>query len=191
MYDYTSPYVPDVAFTAEDVAANRAGGFTPRQVELLRAAGEQRARDAVLVGRGFLVFFAAILVVGGIIEFTQQSEPFDIFMAHQGPILLGAALVMLALLGVSVALSAWFSRRLSRPKVSRAEGVAETISQAAYARGMRYMRYELILRQGRRTVKLFRLSSPASLSHFQTGVRYRVYYVDFPQLPILLSAEQV
>ncbi|MBL8132845.1 MAG: hypothetical protein JNL42_13380 [Anaerolineae bacterium] len=191
MYDYTSPYMPGVEFSAEDVAANRAGNFTPRQVELLRDAKERRSRDAVLVGRGFLIFFAAILVVGGIIEFNRQTEPFDVFMARQGPLFLGAALAMLALLGVSAALSAWFSRRLSHPKISRAEGVAETISQAAYARGMRYMRYELILRQGRRTVKLFRLSSPASLSHFQTSVRYRVYYVEFPQLPILLSAEPV
>jgi hypothetical protein len=88
---------------------------------------------------------------------------------------------------IAIALAAPLRNR----RISSVEGRADLLSKEAYARGLRYMRYELRIRDGDITRKLFRLANQSSLDHFAADGSYRVYFIDYPQLPILLSAERL
>lgn len=191
MIDYTSPHMPEVSFTAADVAENRQGRLTPRQVERLRLANEARRHDAYKVTVWFLGFFVVLLVVGGLIEFNRQPANIDQFLARQGPIFIFVGLAMLGMLGVSLVAGYALVANLRNYRISVAEGVADVLVQHAYARGMSYTRYELRLRRGRGVIKLFRLGNERYLTNLERGARYRVYYVAVSQLPIILSAEKI
>jgi hypothetical protein len=188
--DYTSPYFPNVEFTQEDIEANHQGRLTPRQEQIISTAYQTRQRDTFRTAKWFVASFVALLAVGVIIEYSAQPASLDVFIARQGPIFLFVAVMLLGILGVSLILGRGLNTDLRNRRVRVAEGTADVLTKQAYSKGMAYMRYELRLKRGRSTVKLFRLGNPSSLANFEVGQSYRVYYIEYYQLPIILSAEK-
>lgn len=189
--NYTSPYFPNVEFTQEDIEANRQGRLSSRQEQRVSDIYQARQRDTFRTAKWFIVFFVILLVVGAVIEYSKQPASLNVFIARQGPIFLLVAVALFGILGVSLFLGQGLNTDLRNRRLRAVEGIADVLIKQAYSRGTAYMRYELRLKRGGSTVKLFRLANPSSLAHFEAGQNYRVYYIAYYQMPIVLSAEKV
>lgn len=184
--DYTSSYLPNVAYSEADLEANRQGMLTQNQFEIVEAVYQARQRGARQTYKLFAIWIPLLMIVGFIIEYRQSGKSLGEFLPGALPIvvLVGAGMGVLVL--ISAAFGAINSRDARDKRVTVAEGEAHVLEKEARTKGSSYMRYEL--RLGNR---LFRFANHASIAHFEDGRSYRVYYIKFYPFPLMLSAEIV
>jgi hypothetical protein len=183
--EYSSSYLPNVAYSEADLEANRQGWLTQDQFEIVEAVYQVRRQMARQTYKLFALWIPLLLIVGIVIEYNQSGKSLGEFLPGALPII---ALVggLLALLMLIVWLFTALNARDARDKrISVAEGEAYVTEKEAHTRGAgSYMRYELRL-NGR----LFRFANHESIAHFEGGKRYRVYYIKYYPFPLMLSAE--
>jgi hypothetical protein len=184
--DYTSSYLPNVAYSEADLEANRQGLLTSDQEIIIETVYQARQQMARQTYRLFAIWIPLLMIVGFVIEYNQSGK-------NLGEFLPGALLIMTLVgagIGVLVLISWAFgvvnSRDAKDKRMSVAEGKAHVIEKEAKTRGSSYMRYEL--RLGNR---LFRFANHASIAHFEDGQSYRVYYIKCYPFPLMLSAEEI
>ena len=183
-------YTADFHFSNEDVYANRFGKLTPQQEELVASIYYTRQRGAKQTIVTFIVFFFVLMVLGMGVEFNQREGTVSEFVDQNFPIFLMviagfAGLMIIA--GLSTVLFSWDVRQR---RISTVEGKASVYVGGGYARGA-YMRYELTLKKGLFRTGFFRFTSETAVRQFEDGKVYRVYYIKFYPLPIVLSAEEL
>ena len=176
-------------FSADELAANRAGQLSDRQVTRLRKV-RSRSRGAVTT----VVFVtAAFIVVAGVMTLSGQSRGGRPGSSAGVPYIVGALL----LVALVVSQSAFRTRRalthLVSGTVSRADGAASTTVRKMRgnvgdpASGILGRpggpRCELTIGGTRFFV------SPAVLAAFSDGQTYRAYYVGHGIYATLVSAE--
>ena len=184
--DYTSSYLPNVAYSEADLEANRQGILTEDQFQIIEAVYQERERLARQTYKLFAIWIPLLVIVGFVIEYKQSGKSLSEFLPD--------ALPIVAIIGVFLALLvfvAWLfgtinARDVRNKRISVAEGEAHVLEKEARTRQSHYMRYELRL-NGR----LFRFANHASIAHFEDGQHYRVYYIKYYPFPLMLSAEMI
>jgi hypothetical protein len=162
-------------FSAEDVIANRERRLTDDQWVLVRSKQRAYVRKGTI---GLVVMWAIFTVLMIVAVVAQGAKPQDLRVL---PYALGFNTLMFGAVGVGGRI---YARDLVSGKISSADGRAVTKKvkyQARYGSGFNYE-----LRIGRRK---FLMNSERDLKAFETGVLYRVYYVRYAPLHIILSAE--
>ena len=184
--DYTSAYLPNVAYSETDLEANRQGLLTPDQFQIVEAVYQARQRMARQTYKLFAIWIPLLLIVGIIIEYNQSGKSLGEFLPGALPMVV----IIGGVLGILVVIAWLFSTINARDardkRISVAAGEAHVLEKVAHNRGSSYMRYELTL-NGR----LFRFANHASIAHFEDGKRYRLYYIKYYPFPLMLSAEIV
>ena len=184
-------YNLNLDFDATDLQANREGRLTPRQRERVESIHASRQRGARWTLIAFLIFIPALLGVGLLNEY-RQSNGVDIstFVQTQLPILGIMAGLFAVMLGISAFSQILVSGSARRQRITTAEGQAHIVNlEGNWKR--RYARYELHLRRSALNRTVIRFTTPHSLRYFQEGRRYRLYYIPYYPLPIVLSAEEI
>jgi hypothetical protein len=148
---------------------------------------QAQARKTLLA---FLIFLPILLIVGILIEFSKVEQSFQDFVATQGGVFLMIVGLFALLLTVSGAFTYIISLDAKRQRLTIAEGNVTVFNGVRWYRGTSYPTYELTLRQGLGRTK-FRFPNVSSLRYFESGKRYRLYYIKFYPFPLLLSAEVV
>jgi hypothetical protein len=189
MRSYISPFMPDLTFTAEDVAANRQGMLTRQQEQTVDNAYQWRRQGRGKTLRFFMWWIPGILIVGFVIEALQSTKPFGEFLSNQLPTIAFVVALLIFLFSLIAGLDYWLSRDIRQRRISMAEGIAQTAEREMSSRGFSYIEYQLRLKNGFGRGKYFRFANAASLAHFESGKSYRVYYVKFYPFPIVLSFE--
>ena len=184
--DYTSSYLPNVAYSQADLEANRQGLLTPDQFQIVEEVYQARQRGARQTYKLFAIWIPLLLIVGMVIEYTQSGKSLGTFLPGALPmvIIIGGFLALLVL--IAWLFSTINARDAHDKRISVAEGEAQVVEKEAHSRGSSYMRYELRLGN-----HLFRFANYASIAHFEDGKRYRVYYIKFYPFPLMLSAEDM
>lgn len=189
--DYVSPYLPSFDFNDADLAANRQGELTPQQDMLVESVYQARQKGARQTVIAFLIFFAILLLVGSAIEFSKSGQNVGSFISSTGGIYLFVIILFSIIVLINLLFTWHISQDAKKRHISTVEGVAQPLMAEAHYRGSSYMRYELRLKKGRLTRKLFRFPSERSVSHFTERKTYRIYYIGFYPFDIVLSAEEI
>jgi ABC-type uncharacterized transport system fused permease/ATPase subunit len=184
-------YNADFHFTKEEIYANRYGKLTPSQEELINAIYQTRQHGAVQTIAVFIVFFVVLIVMGFGVEFNQWQGTVSDFIDRNAPIFLMVVSIFSLILIVGVISNFLVAQDVRRRRISTAEGKASVFVGQAWSRGNAYMRYELTLKNGFIRTGFFRFMSETAVRQFESGKRYRVYYIKFYPLPIVLSAEEI
>jgi hypothetical protein len=184
--DYTSSYLPNVAYSEADLEANRQGRLTQDQAYVVEAVYQARQRGARQTYTLFAIWIPLLLIVGMVIEYTQSGKSIGEFLPNALPIVLMVGAFLALLVFIAWLFGTINARDACDKRISVAEGVAHVTEKEVHSRGSSYMRYELRL-NGR----LFRFANHASIAHFEDGKRYRVYYIRYYPFPLMLSAEVV
>lgn len=164
-------------FTAEDLAANRNGAATERQLERLRVTQGQSQRIMVIV---IGVMLAIIIFV---VLFTPYGETLRSVVA-QNPTVTAVGLGISAILYLLMLLGAFrASRRITSGKVSTTTGQVKLVGRPVTALdGLVYQRIKI---GGQ---PLFITAEQAAV--LATGTNYRVYFCGGGQMARVLSIEQ-
>jgi hypothetical protein len=181
-------YSSEFYFTPADVSANRQGQLTAEQENLVASIHQFRQRGTRRTVIAFIVFFFVLMVIGAGIELSKWDGTLSDFGREMGPIFLMIAGIFAAILTIGAISSLIVAQDAKRRRVSVAEGKARIFSGIVYGR---YMRHQLILTQGMLPRTTFRFAAEPPLRQFKEGTRYRVYYIKFYPLPIILSAEEL
>lgn len=172
---HANPLMQAFGFSPADVISNRHGELTAAQRERLDAKHRDYFRKGnltiLLMWGGF-----TLLIVGSLV--LQGAPPQDM------EILPYALLGLTVFFGAAWLIARFHARNLTRQRFTFAEGQARTKTRKYYRYGREIHAYEL--RIGRHK---FNLLSQDELSAFEDGVTYRVYYVPYAPLHIILSAE--
>lgn len=172
---YDNRLMQAFGFSSADLSANRHGELTGAQ----RARLDAKHRDYFRKGNLTILFMwggFSLLIVGSLV--LQDVPPSD------------RAIVPYVLLGMSVFFGAmWLlgrfhARNLARQRFTFVEGQARTRTRVYHRYGGETYTYELRIRR-----RKFNLLSQDELSAFEDGATYRVYYVPYAPLHIILSAE--
>jgi len=162
-------------FTAEDLSANRAGRLSDAQQVLVRSKQRSYVRNGGIALAVMWAIFTALLIVSVI---SEGAKPQDLAVL---PFVIAGMTLIFAAVGVGSRIHA---RELLRGQIRMVEGQAVTKRAkytTRYGRGISY-----VLRIGRQK---FLMTSERELDAFETGAHYRVYYIWYTPLHILLSAE--
>jgi hypothetical protein len=181
-------YSHDFYFTIRDVQANRQGKLTANQENLVESIYQFRQRGVRQTVIAFIILFVVMMVVGAGIELSKWEGTFNEFVNEMGPIFLMFSGIFAAMLTISAISGVLVAQDTKHRRISVAEGRATLFSGMIYGR---YMRYQLILSRGFFKTATFRFASEKPLRQFIEGRRYRVYYIKFYPLPIILSAEEL
>ncbi|MEP6987320.1 MAG: hypothetical protein ABI970_17075 [Chloroflexota bacterium] len=184
--DYTSSYLPNVAYSEADLEANRQGILTPDQFQIVEAVYQERERLARQTNKLFAIWLPLLVIVGFIIEYRQSGKSLGDFLPEALPIVIIVGVGIGILMAISAVFTAVNARDARNKRISVAEGEAHVLEKEARTRQSHYMRYELRL-NGR----LFRFANHASIAHFEDGTSYRVYYIKYYPFPLMLSAEVI
>lgn len=184
--DYTSSYLPSVAYTEADIEANRQGYLTQDQFEIVEAVYQARQSMARQTYKLFAIWIPLLLIVGIVIEYNQSGKSLGEFLPGALPIIALVGGFLALLMFIAWLFTAMNARDARDKRISVAEGEAHVIEKEARVRASSYMRYELRL-NGR----LFRFANHDSIAHFEDGKRYRVHYIKYYPFPLMLSAEMV
>lgn len=178
-------------FDTEDLRANREGRLTPYQQQRVDAIHQTRQQGARRTVIAFLIFIPILLGVGLLNEYLEAEEAnFIDFLEVQLPIIGMMSGIFAVILGISAASQYVVSRAARQHRIIQAEGRAHLINlQSNWHR--RYPRYELHLRRSGLNHSIFRFTNARPLRYFREGERYRVYYIPYYPLPMLLSAEVI
>ncbi len=164
-----------LGFSESDLLANQRGELTERQRELVRAKRRQYLRNGGLTGLAMWLIFSVVIMAAVL---AQGAKPQDM------AVLPFALAGLTALFGFAWLYSRFRGRHLIQERVSQTDGPAQTKSTLHRTRFGSFTAYEL-----RVGGKLFRLMTEQELSAFQSGVVYRIYYVQYAPLHLLLSAD--
>src|SRR4051812_17341951 len=98
--DYTSSYLPNVAYSEADLEANRQGLLTPDQEIIVESVYQTRQRMALQTYRLFAIWIPLLMIVGFIIEYNQSGKSLGDFLPGALPIvvLVGAGMGILVLI---------------------------------------------------------------------------------------------
>ena len=184
--DYTSAYLPNVAYSEADLEANRQGMLTQEQLQIVEAVYQTRQRGARQTYTLFAIWIPLLIIVGFVIEYRQSGKTLGEFLPGALPIVALVGVGMGVLVLIAWAFGAINSRDARDKRISVAEGEAHVLEKEARSRASNYMRYELRL-----GYRLFRFANHASIAHFEDGQSYRVYYIKFYPFPLMLSAEKL
>jgi hypothetical protein len=184
-------YSADFHFTKQDAYANRFGKLTPQQEAVVMSIYQSRQRGAKQTVIPFIVFFFVLIILGVGVEFNQWEGTVSAFVQTTSPILLLVIVCFSAMLLVAGITTVLFSWDVRQRRISTVEGKASIYVGQAQSRGSVYMRYELTLKQGFFRSGFFRFNSETGVRQFEDGKQYRLYYIKFYPLPIVLSAEEV
>jgi hypothetical protein len=156
------------AFDTSDLAANRAGRFSPRQQVRLRA-GQVGMRLSLAV-------FAVVMLgsVGFVVFMNRRLETPGGAWSGVGV----AAAVAAAVILIGFAVSRGHLRAAGSRQIAAAQGPAEVVADSDE---------DCRIRIG---PTVLRLPGPGQLEAFRAGTEYRVYYLAGP-VPIVLSAERL
>ncbi len=181
----------EFSFTTEDLAANRQGKLSPQQEQLVASLYHARQRTGRLTVIAYFLFFALLIVISAAVEFNESQRTLQEFIFGIGSVFI----MVIGVLSIPVAMSSFFNfiagRETRQRKIRVAEGTAFVYTGETYIRTRKYMLYQLTLKNGRHRTGFFRLKSEAELRHFTTGKNYRLYYMKFHPLPVLLSTEEI
>jgi hypothetical protein len=159
------------AFSADNLAANRAGRLTDDQ------RGRARTLWRETVRRRELDYLAAWVVVSvALLGWSALRGEFGLTIA----LIVGVALVFVT----SALLRRYNARDLRSGMISAAEGEAAMRMYTLGTRAGRVMNYELDI--GERS---FFRDNEAELVAFERGCFYRVYYIRYAPAHMILSAE--
>jgi hypothetical protein len=165
-------------FTDEDLVANRAGRLGPtQQGRLTKSKGRSQAINLISGG----VFLVIMIVIAVYVLPMYLTGP----AAQAAPIIVAVLIVVVALIGLSIA--------RGRRKLSRLDGaVLMTEGEASARQGMAPISGGGMMPMYRLSVGkvTFALATPEPMRAFTNGHIYRAYYVQ-GTLPILVSAEPV
>lgn len=179
-------------FTPEDLAANRAGTMTPRQVEKLEAHWQMMTRGSRVMMVFYLVGFPVLILISLVVQYYNEGKSLaDFFGSSDVFIFLGIVGMLCFLLVFAAAVTRFQLRHMRLQRLNIAEGVAHPFIGTGYYRGGKYMRYELKLKGGKPRQKLFRFSDEKQAKAFRQGEVYRIYYVKMTPFDIILSAEKM
>lgn len=172
-----------LGFTPEDLAANRTGSLSERQ------RGEVAYYQRIYVRNGRFVMlimwvgFALLIVGSQVLPLLSGSKTIDSFNAEL-PYVGLALLILSALVGFALLWSVFSGRDLMNRTISSAEGQAQVRVRPIAMRYRTYLRCEVKI--GGRT---FLLADQNQFDAFVDGVSYRVYYIRYRPLHVILSAE--
>ncbi|HVU10550.1 MAG TPA: hypothetical protein VHD90_04700 [Phototrophicaceae bacterium] len=175
MQTLTARAAQRVGFTADDLRANQQGKLAERQREIAR----HKYRASVSNGiRGLLIFWLAFVVLLVVIQLSAGTQPQDkqAFVY----VFVGITLILFLIAGISLLQG----RDLRAGRVFSVEGVAQTRVVQYRSRYGSSTGYELLVGGLK-----FRLDSREELAGFENGLHYRVYYIRYAPLHVLLSAE--
>ena len=184
--DYTSSYLPNVAYSEADLEANRQGMLTQEQFQIVEAVYQTREGGACQTYKLFAIWIPLLVIVGFVIEYNQSGKSLGEFLPDALPIVVAVSAGMAALVLISAAFGKINARDARDKRISVAEGKAQVLEKEARTKGSSYMRYEL--RLGGR---LFRFANHNSIAHFVDSQHYRVYYIKYYPFPLMLSAELI
>lgn len=177
-------------FDAAALAANQQGLLTDSQRQALQAKYQSKQRGGYQVALAFLTFFPCLMFGSMVYQYADSGKSFDDFLATDVRIF-GFVMVMLTgLVGFSMVFGFFVSADARRGKLSMIEGRAKPFIGEGYSKG-RYFRYELTIQHGLFRKRLFRFTNEAPVRAFQADRIYRVYYVKYYPLDVVLSAEPV
>jgi len=189
--NYTSSYLPNVAYSEADLEANRQGVLTQDQFQIIEAVYQTRRRGARQTIYAFLIWIPLLIIVGTVIEYNKSGKGLGEFLSSSLPIL-ALPLGGLGLLLLISTVFGYANERDARDKrITVAEGVAHVLEKEVHSKNAHYIRYELTLQKGVMNKQLFRFANHESLAHFESGKTYRVYYIKYYPFPLMLSAEVV
>lgn len=174
-----------LGFSLEDLAANRSGSLTERQRD------EIANRQTIYVRNGrFMLLvmwlgFATVIVGFQLVPLLLGSKSLDSFNAEL-PYIGLSLLILSGLMGVALVWSIIGARNLMSGTIRVAEGQAKVRIRTLPGRYKHYPRCEVKL--GGRT---FLLVDRNQFDAFVDGVGYRVFYIPFAPLHVILSAEVI
>lgn len=181
----------NLIFDPEDVYANRDGNLTPRQKKHVDSILHVRRANTRWTVIAFLIFIPSLIGFGILNEYQQVEESSLLaFLQTQLPLVCMLSGLFTITFGGSAIMNYAVSGSARLYRVSEAQGRAHIISITNEWRP-RYSRYELHLRQHGLNRSIFRFGDPNALKYFKEGQAYRVYYVEYYPLPIVLSAEEI
>lgn len=180
------PALPEVlGFSAEELAANRAGELSDRQLARLRGSlAGPRARS----GSRTLVITAAIVVVLVAAAVLPRLAGSHGRSSAELPFLVAAVILIALLMWRSAARAGQSAGQLAGGPVSQAEGVARTRRHGVVGAGQEpatQARCELSIGGTRFLV------STSVLAAFTDGRAYRAYYVGQGPRATIVSAERI
>lgn len=181
----------DFDFKQEDVFANQQGVLSARQETFVDTIYQARQRGARQTLLAFMVFLPALVIFGVIIEYRNQQDTLINFLNDTGWIWVMMIGLFSLMLMISAASSVYVSRNARNRRISIAEGTASVYVGEMQRYGRNYPRYELTLKRGMFRSRIFRFTSESVVRRFEAGKHYRVYYIKFYPLPIILSAEEL
>jgi hypothetical protein len=172
-----------LGFSLEDLATNRSGLLTERQQQ------EVAYRQRIYVRHGRFVIlimwvgFTLLIVGSQIVQFLSGSKTLDSFNAEL-PYVGLALLILSGIVGFAFLWSIVSGRDLTNGTISSVEGQARVRVRPIAMRYRTYMRCEVKI--GRRT---FLQADENQFDAFVDGVSYRVFYIRYRPLHVILSAE--
>jgi hypothetical protein len=180
--DRVQAYLPPIQFTEADLVANRRGELTVDQQLRLGEVAGLRTRVASSNASWGVVMVVVLFGAGVAIEW-DSGAPIGAWLTF------GALLVAFL---VTVTLVRRSSSGLANRQLSFAEGVATpVVEQRPWgAKGRRYTVHELQL-QGGSGRRAFPFADQASLDEVPAGQWLRVYFLENPPYPMILSYEVV
>src|SRR5258706_6995995 len=98
--DYTSSYLPNMAYSEADLEANRQGLLTKDQFQIVEVVYQTRQRMARQTYKLFAIWIPLLLIVGMILEYKQSDKSLSAFLRDALPIVVvvGAFLVGLVVI---------------------------------------------------------------------------------------------
>ncbi len=162
-------------FTPDDLRANQERRLTDDQRVLVCSKRRSYVRNGGIALALMWAIFMLLMIVSVI---AQGLKPQDLRVL---PFALGFITLIFGSVGIGGRI---YARDLIREHISAVDGRATTKVARYVSRYGSGVNYEL--RIGRRK---FLLTSESELSAFETGALYRVYYIRYAPLHILLSAE--
>lgn len=168
-------------FTPDDLIANQHGETTERQRQRVSSQRASMTRGVKGMTLAYLLFFPGLMVVAVLVD-----NPSALLEPAMLCFIGGLVLLLLGLLGLSMAWTWLLHRDARRMRLHVVAGVAEVGSRTVRLGTRNYEFFELRL-----GAKLFRLRSAGELAAFQTGLAYRVYYVPVQPLDVILSVEVI
>lgn len=180
----------DLNFTDADLKANRAGYLTEKQRENVQSMIAMNYRNARYTVLFFAVFVPILMVVGLFIELDKTTEALSEFLPKYAVVALVPIGFTLVVSMIGLIDSRQRSRNAREEIISTVEGpVRLVIAPKSFSN--RYAAYNLEVRQGRFKKMVFRFSNDRFARYFVDGEEYRVYYIRYAPLHLVLSVERV
>jgi hypothetical protein len=172
-----------LGFTPDDLVANRTGSLTERQK--LEVASRQRiyVRNGRFVTLIMWLVFVLLIVASQVVPLISGNKTMESFN-HELPYIGLALLILSGIVGFALLWGVISGRDLTSGKISSVEGKARVRIRRLPGRYRDYPRCEVKI-----SGRTFLLPDQNQFDAFMDGVDYRVFYVRYRPLHVILSAE--